>query len=423
MDRRSRLFAALGVMLTASLGAAACGSSSSKASVSASTTTVASSAATTAPSSGGTAAPTTGGTAAPASGVKATGSPIDVGFATGETGPFGFPGVTQAGQAAAAYFNAQKGGLNGHVIKLVTCDMKEDAQSAQECGQKFSADHNMPFAIVGIAIVAQPFVAAMNAAGKPIVFGFEVSPDQETAKNSFDYILSNTNYVAAQATELKGLHPKSIAVLYTETPAGTPQQNELVNDLKGAGIKLKLSGIAQGSSDYTSALVASGAKTADAVFIDVPNCKLAAQSMQQLGIHPKYYYTYTGCLDLPTLTANPSLFNGWLDVTGAKIPVPYSPDPDVQLMLQSWSKYGPGGAIPTYAEVGWSAADNAFTALEGVTDLTSATAATAFHNFKGPSSMAGASVSCPASPATPANCATEPVLYKIENGKFIEQQT
>ena len=372
-------------------------------------------------SAAGVAKTATAGTSAAAPGAATSGT-LDVGFASMDTGALSFPGATAGAKAAAKYLNAEKGGIGGRSVNLVTCDTKNDNQAAQECGQKFASDSSIPFALVGLTVNAVPFAAALESAAKPTLYGLGVTPDQEKAPDTFVYTAGNTAFTRANAATAKATGAKSVVYLYNEDPSGTALAQAFKADLAGSGVSVRTVGVASTASDYTAALSASGANNADLVFVFLQDCAKTATTMQTLGIHPKFMMTHTGCLNLKTLNENPKYYENWIDVSSAKLPAPYlTSDPDVKLFLDSWSRYGPGGTPPTYAELGWAAVINAGRALAGVKDVTSASAKAAFTAFSGPASMGPAAVHCPGLPETPAICQTDIVTYKVSGGKLVLQ--
>jgi branched-chain amino acid transport system substrate-binding protein len=82
---------------------------------------------------------------------QATGSPVEIGWANTDTGPAGFPATTAVGKAAVAYANAHLDGVNGHVIKLVTCSVATE-EDGTACGTQFRNDPNMHAVIEGVLV-------------------------------------------------------------------------------------------------------------------------------------------------------------------------------------------------------------------------------------------------------------------------------
>jgi len=159
-------------------------------------------------------APSTPASSSPAqaAGNGASGSVIEIGFANMDTGTTSFPGILTDAQAAVQYVNAN-GGVAGHKIQLVSCDMKNDAQSAQECGEEFANNPKIPFAIVGLTLNGGPFYQAMEAAHKPTLGMIGITPADNDPSDTYFYY-SGSNYYPSLVSYLNSLGLKSLAYLY-----------------------------------------------------------------------------------------------------------------------------------------------------------------------------------------------------------------
>lgn len=393
-----RRLTALGVSVSlALLGLAACGSSK-----------------------GPTSSPTTGSSATSAAGsTGGTSGTIDIGFAAALTGTTSFPAVGQAAQAATKYVNAH-GGIGGKSVNLVVCDMKNDNQSAQECGQQFANDANMPFAILGLTLNGGPFYAAMNAAHKPILGGLGITPADNSPADTYFYYPGATYYYSiAQAVKKKGW--KSIAYIDENEAASTAGEQTVASQLSGTGVSIKATTIPTSASDVTPQVAAAGISSADATLIFTSGtCPQIASAMQGLSIKPKAVLAVNTCLTPANISKNPSLYEGWIVASPLKESVVgKGVDPQITTFLNGWQQYGPGGTPGTFAELGWGLVLTAAKVFNGATSITPASASTALRSYKGPVVMGPSSVSCPGPAPTTATCGQGLTYYKITGGKLV----
>ena len=370
---KARRLSALGVSATVALvGLGACGSSSKN-----STSTTSGSSVTSATSSG-----STSGT-------------IDIGFASALTGTTSFPAVGQAAQAAAKYVNAH-GGIGGKSVNLVVCDMKNDNQSAQECGQQFANDASMPFAMLGLTLNGGPFYAAMNAAHKPILGGLGITPADNSPADTFFYYPGATYYYSVAQT-VKKMGWKSIAYIDENEAASTAGEQVVASQLAGSGVTIKTTTIPTSASDVTPQIEAAGISTADATLIfTTGSCSQIASAMQSLSIKPKAVLAVNTCLTPANISSNPSLYEGWILASPLKESiVGKGVDPSIDTFLNGWQKYGPGGTPGVFAELGWGLVLTAARVFPAPSNITAGSALAALQSYKGAVVMGPSSVSCP----------------------------
>jgi hypothetical protein len=140
--------------------------------------------------------------------------------------------------------------------------------------------------------------------------------------------------------------------------------------------------------------------------------------MQSLNIKAKQVLAVNTCLTPANISANQSLYEGWVLASPLKESViGQGVDPDVDQFLQGWKQYGAGGTPGTFAELGWGLLQTAAKVFPSGT-ITSASASTALPAYKGPVVMGPTTVSCPGPAPTTATCGTGLTYYKISGGKL-----
>ena len=345
----------------------------------------------------------------------ASGSVIQIGFANMDTGTTSFPGILTDAQAAVQYVNAN-GGVAGHKIQLVSCDMKNDAQSAQECGEEFANNPKIPFAIVGLTLNGGPFYQAMEAAHKPTLGMIGITPADNDPSDTYFYY-SGSNYYPSLVSYLNGLGLKSLAYLY-EGEASSEAGEKYVTSNLNHSIKVTTTQVPANAADVISQVAASGAGSADLMMAFTVDCSRVATALQSLSIKPKKVIGDPGCLNLATIAQDPSIYQDWYFVENYKVSfVTGSTDADITLFNQERGKYGAGGTVGAFGEMGWGTILTLPNVFKGATSITSASALSAIEGYKGPVNMGASQISCPGIAPYQATCASGLDLYQIRDGK------
>jgi branched-chain amino acid transport system substrate-binding protein len=386
--------------------AAACSSSSSSGSGGGSTSTAAAATAT-ATSSAGTASSST----------------MTIGLGNMNTGSTSFPAAAQGAQVAADYLNATQGGIAGHKVALNVCDLRNDDQSAQQCGEQFANNPSINAVGVTLTLNGGPFYSALKSTGKPTLLGLAITPVDYNNPNTYSFNTSNTGLTQDLANFAIARHAKTMTLLVTAAASGVETRTQLVADLKGSSVKLTTTYIPVGAANVLPQIVQSGAKSADVVAIFVTSiCNQIAAGMSSLGINPKTVVAVSTCITSQQMVSPPAGFNGWYVQSPLKIPqVGKDLDPQITTMLDAWSKYGSGATPGTFAEVGWGTVMNIAAAVKaaGVTDLTSANINKALAAYTGSSVMGAPKVKCPGPSGETSVCGQGAAFYQFTNGKLV----
>jgi branched-chain amino acid transport system substrate-binding protein len=392
-----------GFVVAGLFAAVACSSSSNSSSSS-------SSAAATTPAASGSAAPS-------GSGHAATGSVIQVGFANMTTGTTSFPAILANAQAAVQYVNANLNGFGGHKVELVPCDIKNDAQTAQECGQQFANDTSIPFAILAQSLAGTPYYAAMAAAHKPTLGIEGITPADNDPPNTYFYY-PGSNYYPLLVSYLNSSGIKSLSYIY-EGEASSEAGEKYVTSHLNPDIKVTTTQVPANSADVTAQVAASGAGTSDMTMAFTVDCSRVATALKSLSITPKKVIGDPGCLNLATIAQNPSLYQNWYFVENYKVAsVSGNTDADVALFNAERGKYGAGGTIGAFGELGWGIILTAANMFKSSTDITSASALATIKDYKGPVVMGSSTISCPGPAPYLATCTSGLYLYQVRNGNL-----
>jgi ABC-type branched-subunit amino acid transport system substrate-binding protein len=358
-----------------------------------------------------------GGGSSSSNGAAPAGS-LKLGLANMDTGTTSFPAVQQGAQAAVKYVNAH-GGIGGKQVSLVSCDMKNDNQAAQECGQQFANDKSMPFAFLGLTLNGGPYYSAMSAANKATLGAIGITPADNGPADAFFYYPGATYYTYI-ADYVKNSGAKKVSYIYEDEAASIAGYQTVSSALKGSDVSIKGVEIPTTASDLTPQVQSADIGSADMMLVfSTGVCPKLTSAMKSLGVKPKKALVVNTCLTPQNVQQSPSDYEGWLLASPSKMPViGKGEDADVDQFLDGWDQYGPGGTPGTFAELGWGVVLTAQKVFAGESNITADTAMSKIKSFTGPVIMGTKSISCPGPAPYTATCAKGLLYYKISNGKY-----
>ena len=227
---------------------------------------------------------------------KATGSPIEIGWVNGDTGLAAFPLQTEAAKAAVAYANANLDGINGHVIKLVTCDVSSE-ETGQSCGSTFVNDPNMHAVIEGVLVFgSDTFFKVLNDTKAVIQISANSPTDLDPypgTKSPNVFTLSAGapgTYTAELEYAGQYAHVKNMLLIGEDDPAVRNSFTTFAKILSAYHVTTKSVFIAPGSGNSTIAadIQAAGGANYASWFIssDEPTCAGVFAYQSQAGLHP-----------------------------------------------------------------------------------------------------------------------------------------
>ena len=225
----------------------------------------------------------TGGTIGKADSSK---TPIKVGIVVSNTGQFAQDWLKSSFTNAISIVNDHLSGIQGHPIEFETCDFGTSAQQGQDCGSKFANDPSIKLVLYAGGTTGGAQLHAANAGKKVYLCGI-TSPEDATAANTF-CLASGALGTGTFVTYVKQyVKAKSVAILSVNDPIIAAIINGVKKQFQSSGISAKAGLAAVGSTDVTSAVVASGAQTADAVLLQLPavsECVPFIKALNSLGV-------------------------------------------------------------------------------------------------------------------------------------------
>jgi ABC-type branched-subunit amino acid transport system substrate-binding protein len=178
-----------------------------------------------------------------------------------------YPEVFSSAEAAAAAIN-KAGGVNGHPLKIITCNDNFDPNTATQCAR--TAVHDRVTAVVGsVSTYISNILPVLLANKIPSIGSANASAAEVTDKNSFTITAGTGLYGNAGATELINHGKNKIAIVYIDIPIVAPLLASIEKTIPTLGNKtgtvvatIPVSPTATDMSTYTAALQASGASGA-----------------------------------------------------------------------------------------------------------------------------------------------------------------
>jgi branched-chain amino acid transport system substrate-binding protein len=275
-------------------------------------------------------------------------APIRIGWVNNDRGDTGVPAYSAVTRAAVQFLNEELGGIDGHRVEIVECPTGTNDEEAQACAQQFVNDPSLLAYMVGFMGVG--FDAFQEvAAGRATIYGVSpTSPAVAAAEGQF-WFSGGAAYLLDSISRYLGEHlgAESVALLLPESPAVDALTAGTAAAADDAGIELTTASYPVGSTDLSSAIVASGASDADALLAITPTTSASialARSLQQLGVPEKPSLVIgpwtsddvsEALGDLPRWTAN----------SGGAMPQLGEPEDEIGLYEAAMSAYEPDASI------------------------------------------------------------------------------
>jgi branched-chain amino acid transport system substrate-binding protein len=362
----------------------------------------------------------TGGTAGPA---DASLPPVKIGWVNNEGGQVLIgPTATQGAELAIQYANEQTGGIGGHPLELVKCQIANTEEEGTVCGQQFLNDDEIHVVAVGGVAVGASAMEAVLSPAKPMVFSIAVGPGDATLENG--YILGGdartVTWPWGTFAELRG--DKTGAAVHPAGPGFDGPAQAQVEGLEAVGVDATDVGFDPAAADVVGALQAAGVAEADIIIPngDAGSCVKIAQALDQLGVDPNKVVSSPLCLAPQVAEGLGADFPLWNYAAAQDIYI--QSHPATEAYLEALSLYGAEVNVtdPWYAAafsqiltiVGWMNA-------VGYDSLSSEAIAEQAQTWPGPLLIGQPIIQCGKYPSIPASCADQTIFFKYEgNGVF-----
>lgn len=368
----------------------------------------------------------TGGTSGPA---DTSLSPVEIGWVNEQGGQLDLSQFTDSADVAVRYINEDLGGVDGHPVKLDSCYITT-ATDGQKCGSQLANDPRVSIVLTGaLADGAQQLYGTLVAKGKTVLVGSAETPaDTDTpgviAYASLDMIVKGQAAFAAQT-----LKSKSVAVLFTDNPAGQASfTGSLEPILKSHGIAVTGVPIPVGATgpQVQQALLAANGATVDTIILDISNeaCAPAYDGIAQDDLKARVIANL-GCEDqqmaahLAQVGVGGDAPEGWYFVN-------YGADEHISddgngmgTYLAAAEKWGPRTFDPGTAYESFQVLLTTVKLMNqiGLAKVTSASMSAALRGFTGPVIMGG-DLSCPGKAPDVSVCGKDVGVIQYAAGKW-----
>ncbi|ROO87986.1 ABC-type branched-subunit amino acid transport system substrate-binding protein [Actinocorallia herbida] len=267
----------------------------------------------------------------------ATGAPIKIGYVNeGQSAALDTTNEERSAKAVSDYANAYLGGLAGHRIELVPCQIKGTPSGAQACGSKFVRDGVV--AVVGSSPgQPSPVIQQLGTAGIP--FAANLLAEQQALRAENVFIFGNPLSVfGTPAQHAKQQGYKRAAIVVIDVPGSAAPAKQIAPMIFGnAGVQLDVVLVPPGTADMTPQVQTARTKNPQQWFVlgDPTFCSTAAKAFQTLAV-PDALLFDSRCLGQNAASALPG-------IEKLKFVSTYSTDPadaDYALMQGIFAEYG-----------------------------------------------------------------------------------
>lgn len=219
-----------------------------------------------------------------------TGDPIKVGvIAPFDKAAFGNPQpeIRSAAMAAADGIN-QRGGIQGHEVKVVACDDSYDPNKAADCGRKMVKDGVV--AVVGSQTTGyQAYGPILDAAGIPNVASLPLGTTDYSAPTNYPLVSGGVGLFAGDVVAAKMAGKKSVAMVGLSTSGGDAQAKLVAGLAKGVGVDFKgYTALPTDSSDLSPAVRAADRTGADVIILGMDKVTTRQFMLASQSVGAKY---------------------------------------------------------------------------------------------------------------------------------------
>lgn len=123
-------------------------------------------------------------------------------WAPEDTRATNMPGMPAMATAYARWVNA-RGGIDGHVLRIITCNDHNSLVDAARCAKR-AADEDVAAVVGSYSVHGQSFMPALEAAGIPYIGGYGVTTEEFRSALSFPVNGGQASLLAGNGRQLAG---------------------------------------------------------------------------------------------------------------------------------------------------------------------------------------------------------------------------
>lgn len=358
--------------------------------------------------------------------IVADGEPIKIGMINNESGPAAaFPELTLGTEAGVRWLNEEMGGVDGHPIDLITCDVKFSATGAQSCGQRMVEEDVL--AVLGGIDLFGDGIQVLEDNGIPYIGGVPVSFTAVESPTSFQFSGGswgqNLGFVYHMVEELD---VERVSIMYGDFGSVVDGAEWARRSLIGQGIapeNINMVPMPIVTEDVLTPLTAANQSDPDAIIVLVADagCGAAYQAMLEVEITAQTYWS-GGCLE-PTFVDAVGGENLEGYIYGIENPLE-GPPPSVDLYDEVIKRYGSEGVeAGSAATIAFGSLMNLYVELVaiGADDLSSQAIIDDFRSAVDRPSYMGHAYTCDGQQMggdLPAICAPQQILTQMTDGEL-----
>ena len=363
--------------------------------------------------------------AVPTKATKATGTPIVLGMINQENTPLGsYPELSSASKAAAAFVNAELGGIGGRPIQIEVCNTEFSPEGSTACAQKFIQE-GVPAVLGGIDVFGNG-IDTLQDNKIPYVGGIPVSTQSVSLPGSYQWSGGTWGATIAfahhAATVLKA---KKVAIAYPEFDPITSSANYGKKVLEDEGVEqVQMIPYPITATDLTSPLQAAAAAKPDALIMLAADtgCKGTFDGRKTVGLDAQLYLV--GACATPKILAEAGNDKTEGTILNVENEVDTTaPDVDFSLYQAVVEKYGDGFDPVGAGTVTFRAFMNLYRVMAGIDGkVTPEAIGQALDAQKNTPSFTGHAYTCDHKQLAglPALCSPQQVLAQIKDGTLTQ---
>ena len=354
-------------------------------------------------------------------------SPVLVGWVNNQGGSVLVgPTATQGAAVAAEWINQHAGGIDGHPIKLVDCEIPNTDAEGTTCGDQLAATKGLEAIAFGGVAVGASQVEAVVSPKIPIFIGVSVNPGDLTNPNTYIFGGGSAQVSWPYGTFAHDiLHAKNVALLFPDSPGYTGPAASVVQTLKAEGIKTTSVALDPSATDYVGPLEAANVAKDD-IYINgtVASCVEVAKALQQLNVPGNHVFSTPLCLAAGVKSALGDYSKWYYSSAQDNLA---AARPEVKAYYKLLAQYGQSASdedpwyCTAFSEIMTAAQFmNSIAKEEGFAKVSTTTVAQAAKEWRGPFVLGQPNIRCGEYPNAPASCANQQAFYLYKgNGKFV----
>lgn len=350
-------------------------------------------------------------------------TPVKVGIMSADSGAIAaLPELHKGMQAAITFANEELGGVKGHPIVEVFCEVDISPEKSQLCARKM-ADEHVVAVLSGVDLASGDAVKILNENDIPWVGGIPISDAEMQSPNTFQFSGGTPGaFVAFAQHAATTLKAKKVSMMYLNVAqVKGPAVTYGIGLLRKLGVEVNEVSFDLTTQDYAAVAQKAAEGSPDAIVVGAADfaCPKVMQALVDLHVTSTIYMVGS-CAD-----------RKWLDQVGIdkavgiifnienRLDQTVSNSADTEVYSAAMAKYQPGTSAMGAATVSFRGAMNLWAVLNDVgPTATSRQVIAKFAQAKDRPSFDGHPYTCDGKqvPALPGLCAPQEVLIKLDAG-------